>query len=420
TESFTVELTTAVSAVIDRGVATVTITEKGATNGPRIPFGSRLQSYAPGTLKPSAAQSVMDQAVINYYEKWKTAYLVSVGTSGWKAIRSPDAEYPYVAEAQGYGLEVFAIMAGADATAQASFDAVLKYVLDHPSKINSGLMAAEQNSAGTSVGGSDSATDGDLAIAYGLLLADRQWGSTGTYNYKNLAISRINAIKKSEINPTTKLPLMGDWASPSDSYYYGTRTSDFMVDHFRAFKAATGDVFWDSVVTATQNLVTYLQKNYASSTGLVPDFVVSTNTATPKPASANYLEGNDDGNYSYNATRVPWRLGADAAVYGDATSKAQVQKMTVWIRVATANNPDNIKSGYTLAGKALETYSDPIFTAPFAPAAMQAADNQVWLDALWTSMTKEAAKSKITTYYGSSILLQCMIVTSGNYWSPAK
>jgi len=362
----------------------------------------------------------MDQVVISYYEKWKEAYLVSVGSAAWKAVRSDDASHPFVAEAQGYGLEILALMAGADPEAQASFDAVLKYVLDHPSKINSGLMAAEQNSSGASVNGSDSATDGDLAIAYGLLLADRQWGSTGSYNYKNLAITRINAIKKSEINATTKLPLLGDWASPSDSYYYGTRPSDFMVDHFRAFKSATGDVFWDSVVTATQNLLTHLQKNYAPTTGLVPDFVVSTNTTNPKPASANYLEGPDDGRYSYHATRVPWRLGADAAVFGDATSKTQAQKMTAWIKSVTAGNPDKIKSGYTLDGKVLGNYSDIIFTAPFAPAAMHASENQAWLDALWAAMAKEANNSGITDYYGASILLQSLIVTSGNYWSPAK
>ncbi|MEO6846760.1 MAG: glycosyl hydrolase family 8 [Chthoniobacterales bacterium] len=420
TENFTVELTAANGVQIADGVATVTITEKSIVTGTAIPFGSHLQPYVAGTLHPTVAQSTMDQAVINYYNKWKAAYFVTVGSTTWKAVRSPDADYPYVAEAQGYGLEIFAIMSGADTTAQASFDAVLKYVLDHPSKINSGLMAAEQNNSGVSVDGTDSATDGDMAIAYGLLLADRQWGSAGTYNYRSLAISRINAIKKSEINATTKLPTMGDWSSPSDSYYYGTRTSDFMIDHFRAFKAVTGDTTWDSVITATQNLLTYLQQNYASSTGLVPDFVVSTNTSTPKPAPANYLESSDDGHYSYNATRVPWRLGADAAVYGDATSKTQVQKMIVWIRSNTSTNPDNIMSGYTLDGTALETYSDPIFTAPFAPAAMQDAANQAWLDSLWVSMAKEAARTKITTYYGSSIMLQCMIVVSGNYWSPTK
>ncbi len=418
TENFTVELTAATGGAIARGVATVTITEKSA--GPQMPFGAHLQAYAAGTLRPSVSQTVMDQAVVAYYNKWKAAYFVTVGSTAWKAIRSDDAAYPYVAEGQGYGLEVFALMAGADATAQASFDTLLKYVLDHPSKINAGLMASEQNSSGTSVDGTDSATDGDLAIAYGLLLADRQWGSSGTYNYKSLAVNRINAIKKSEINATTKLPLLGDWSDPSDSYYYGTRPSDFMVDHFRAFKAATGDVFWDSVVTATQNLLTYLQQNYAPTTGLVPDFVVSTNTSTPKPAPANYLESADDGHYSYNATRVPWRLGADAAVFGDATSKAQAQKMTAWIKSKTSGNPDNIKSGYTLDGTALASYPDIIFTAPFAPAAMQAAENQAWLDALWASMAKEAGNSKITAYYGSSILLQCMIVASGNYWSPAK
>ena len=127
---------------------------------------------------PNVATTAMDSATLDFYNKWKAKYLVSA-CGGGSAITSPDADHPFVAEAQGYGLELFALMAGADSDAQASFDSVLKFVLAHPSSITPGLLAAEQDSSCKSVNGSDSATDGDLAVAYGLLLADRQWGSAG-------------------------------------------------------------------------------------------------------------------------------------------------------------------------------------------------------------------------------------------------
>ncbi|MEI2729195.1 MAG: glycosyl hydrolase family 8 [Candidatus Nanopelagicales bacterium] len=157
-----------------------------AAGNATVPFGSHTTSYAAGTIKPSTAQSTMDSATLAFYTKWKSRYLVSACGNG-NAITSPDADHPFVAEAQGYGLELFALMAGADSDAQASFDSVLKFVLAHPSSITPGLLAAEQDSSCKSVNGSDSATDGDLAVAYGLLLADRQWGSAGAYNYKSLA-----------------------------------------------------------------------------------------------------------------------------------------------------------------------------------------------------------------------------------------
>jgi endo-1,4-beta-D-glucanase Y len=386
-----------------------------APAAPAVPFGSRPVPYTAGTLKPSTSNAVMDQVIRNYFAKWKAAYLVSVGHSGWKAVRSPDASHPFVAEAQGYGLEILALLAGADASAQSDFDAVLKYVLAHPSRINGHLMAAEQNAEGVSVNGGDSATDGDLSIAYALLLADKQWSGNG--KYRRLALARIAAIRQSEMNPVTKLPLLGDWVSPSDSFYFGTRPSDFMLDHFRAFREATGDVFWDGVATACQNLISYLQAHYSPSTGLVPDFVVATNTASPHPAPANYLESRNDGAYSWNATRVPWRLGADAALFGNSTSRSQARAMSDWLRVNANGQPAKIRTGYTLAGKSLGSGGEPAFFSTIGPAAALGTD-QAWLDALWTAMATEAAKDKIADYYGASLLLQGMIVVSGNYWSP--
>lgn len=379
-----------------------------------VPFGSHVQGYAAGSIKPTGAQSTLDAAVVNLYNKWKANFLVSACGNGL-AVKA-DADYPYVAEGEGYGMELTALMAGADANAQTSFDGILKFVLAHPSANNSGLHAAEQNSSCKSVDGSDSATDGDLSIAYGLLLADRQWGSAGTYNYKQLAISRINAIKASEINPTTHLPLLGDWATPDESHYWGTRPSDFMIDHFRAFRAATGDASWDSVIAATQNLITQQQNAYAPNTGLIADFVVSTNT-TPKPASANFLEGSTDGQYSYNSVRVPWHVGTDA-VLGDSTSATQAQRITTWIRTKTNNDPSKVVAGYKLDGTAAVKYLDPEFVATLGPAAMMGSDNQAWLDKVWNYTVTASQGSAASSYYSASLMLQSMIVMSGNFWTP--
>lgn len=418
-ETFTVKLSGPSGATLARTTATGTIrTDDVASQpgGPAVPFGSHLRPYAAGTILPSISQATMDAAVVALYTKWKSNFVVSAGSYGL-AVKSTDADYPYVAEAQGYGLEITALMAGADPAAQTTFDGILKYVLAHPSSINSGLLAAEQNSSFASVNGKDSATDGDLAVAYGLLLADKQWGSTGTYNYKQLAVARINAIKAGEMDPVTKLPTLGDWNTPGDSLYNSTRPSDFMIDHFRAFKAATGDPFWDSAVTAAQNLVTQQQNTYAPSTGLIADFVVNTNT-TPKPAPANFLEGSTDGQYSYNAVRVPWHLGADAAVYGDATSRAQIQKMTAWFQTKTGGDPSKIVSGYKLDGTAVVKYLDPEFVAVLGPAAMGNSANQAWLDKIWNYTVAQSQGPVANEYYGASLMLQSMIVMSGNYWTP--
>ena len=386
-----------------------------STSGPAVPFGSHQFPYATGTLKPSGSQTTLDQAVVSKYTAWKSAFVRQNCGNGWYEVISPDADHPYVAEGQGYGMVVTAFMAGADPDAKKIFDGMVKYMLAHPSVHNAHLLAAEQDSSCKSVDGSDSATDGDLDVAYGLLLADKQWGSVGTYNYKDLATQHINAIKASEVNPSTHLMKLGDWSSSGDQYYYITRSSDWMVDHFRAFRRATGDTAWDTIRTAHQNLITSQQANYASGTGLLADFVVNTN-GTPKPASGEVLESPNDGDYGWNACRDPWRIGVDAVTSGDAASLASAHKLNSWIKAKTGGNPDSIVTGYHLNGSAFDSGHDMAFTAPFVVTAMTDSGSQVWLDALWNKLTGTAINSSL--YYGGSVQLQSMIVASGNYWVP--
>lgn len=103
--------------------------------GPGVPFGSHAIPYAAGILRPSGAQATLDQKVIDYYQRWKAAFVKQNCGNGWYQIISPDADHPYVAEAQGYGMVITATMAGADPDAKKIFDGLVKYVLAHPSSI---------------------------------------------------------------------------------------------------------------------------------------------------------------------------------------------------------------------------------------------------------------------------------------------
>ncbi|MGO4779004.1 glycosyl hydrolase family 8, partial [Lysobacter sp. 2RAB21] len=160
----------------------------------------------------------------------------------------------------------------------------------HPSVNDADLLAWAQDVNCKNVVGADSATDGDLDIAYALLLADAQWGSAGSINYLSEARKVIAAIRRSNVHPTTKLVNLGDWVdSSSPTHYNSTRSSDWMLGHFRAFGAKLGDSYWTGVLDAHQNLITKMQSTYAPNTGLLPDFIVNTNT-TAKPAPPNFLE----------------------------------------------------------------------------------------------------------------------------------
>ncbi len=367
--------------------------------------------YVPGTLRPSVSQATQDAALQKYYDFWKKNFLTTKCGTGTYAVLSKDADHSFVAEGEGYGMTISAMMADKDPQARSIVDGILKFVKAHPSVNNKDLHAAEQDSNCKSVNGSDSATDGDLEIAYGLLIADKKWGSGGSVDYKAEAVRIINAIKKSEVNGTTKFTLLGDWGNDAE-YKNSSRSSDWMPGHLRAFATATGDSFWTSVRTRSETAVSQLQSSYAPNTGLLPDFVVNTNS-TPKPAPSNFLEGSYDGKYSWNACRDPWRLGADAITASGSAAVAQVRKMNTWIKSATGGDPAKIQSGYSLSGSKTESGQHPCFTAPFAVAAMTDPGSQAWLDKLWTAVSSWSPDS--TDYYGTGITIQVLLILSGNY-----
>lgn len=388
---------------------------------PRFPFPQHV-TYAPGSIRPShVAQTVQDNDVRAYYDTWKANYLLDAGagSDGYPRYRiSLGSEDPShtVSEGQGYGMVIVATMAGYDADARTYFDGLWRFAKDHPSSIDARLMAWK---VPTAINDRDSAFDGDADMAYGLLLAARQWGNCGKINYQAEALKLIAGILESTIGPESFLPMLGDWVSPNGSRYsqWTPRSSDFMPGHFRAFGRSSGSPKWNKVVTRSQSIINQLQKNYSPTTGLLPDFIVPVSNAdrTPKPAPQDFLEGPYDGKYYYNAGRVPWRLGTDALLNNDAPSLAFTRKLSRWAESKTAGDPQQIKAGYALNGTPLagSGYFTIFFAAPFGVAAMTDATQQSWLNKIYdiVSHTHE-------DYYEDSVTLLSLLVMTGNFWDP--
>lgn len=386
-----------------------------------FPFPQHV-AYTAGTIKPAVSQSVMDETNRLFYNGWKAAYLVNGCQTNHYYIKYQTTGAVTVSEAHGYGMVIFALMAGYDANAQVYFDGMYRFFTNHQSSITPYLMGWQENPGCVfASGGDDSATDGDLDIAYALLLADRQWGSSGAINYLAEGRKVIAAAMAGEINSSIWSIRLGDWAtsgtSQSFAYATGTRPSDFMMDHFRAYQVFGGNTNWTRVIDRCYAVISAIQTNNSPNTGLICDFVVNAGT-TPAPAPANYLEGTTDKDYGYNSCRVPWRIATDYLVSGDPRAKAAVDRINSWIQGKTGGNPANIKDGYNLTnGNALASTAYEIsFSAPFAVGAMVNATNQLWLNKLWTNVTSQAISS--SAYFGNTIKMIDLIVLSGNWWTP--
>lgn len=376
--------------------------------------------YARGTIRPANfTESEQDQHVRDFYDRWKASFLKEATVDGapgfYRVSFGSSNPARTVSEGQGYGMVIVALMAGHDPQAQAILDGLWRFSRAYPSSIDSDLMGWQ---VPVDPGANDSAFDGDADIAYGLLLADRQWGSDGAVDYAGEARRVIRAILRSTIGPRSRLPMLGDWTRPDGDRHnqYTPRSSDFMIGHFRAYRAATKDRAWAKVVAACQSVITSLQRRHSPRTGLLPDFVVNAGSA-PEPAPPEFLEGPSDGQYYYNALRDPWRIGTDVLLSGDRISLAQARRMARWIGAVTAGDPHRIRPGYRLDGTPIpgNNYFTTAFVAPFGVAAMTDPALHGFLDA-----TYAAVFDRHEGYYEDSLTLQSLLVMTGNWWDPSR
>ena len=306
-------------------------------------------TYAPGSILPNhRTRAQMDDDLRAFYDYWKATYLIQDGQTEdghllYRIAFGKDAEGQAntVSEGQGYGMIILPVMQGYDPDAQAIFDGLWRFARQHPSTVDSRLMDWNLLVAE----GDDSAFDGDADMALGLLMADAQWGSAGEINYKAEADTLITGIKEGAIGPDSHLPLLGDWVLgdgeiDDDYHQYSPRSSDFMLVNFKAFGKATGDPIWADVTRNSQDVAVSLQQNYSPVTGLLPDFILMKGPDhTPEPAYPDFLEGPDDGHYSYNAGRVPWRFGVDALLNDDPVSRQVAVKISKWAEQETGGDP---------------------------------------------------------------------------------
>jgi endoglucanase len=382
---------------------------------PTTPFPSHFP-VTKGCIKPTnQTQKEMDDAVSTFYTSWKNTYLKQGCTKGEFYIEYINDENICVSEGQGYGMVIVAYMAGFDAKAKEYFDGLYQWAKSHPSTINSMLMNWRQAKNCVS-NGTSAATDGDLDIAYALLLAHHQWGSKGKINYLSEAINLIGAIKASETNAKAYTLLLGDWANSPESID-DTRPSDFMFDHFVSFNAYTNDSTWNTINSNCFKLIGTMQSNFSPVTGLIPDFIEDVD-GTPHPAADYFLETNNDNAYFLNSSRVPWHLGTSYLINGDIKAKNACDKMNSWLKKHSSNNIEKIEAGYELNGNSIEgsKYTSLVYLAPLAVSACVNKDNQVWLNDLWTYVVNEPVEEN--DYFNNTIKMLCMLNVSQNYFPP--
>ena len=374
------------------------------------------------------AGHTLSAETLSYYADWKSTYLrentyVSSETQyyvfyGEQTFEQVHHEVPVtVSEAHGYGMLISVLMADYDADAKDIFDGMYWYYIAHPSSIAPHLMAWQQSDNGRELvdsNGSDSATDGDLDIAYALLLADSVWGSEGEIDYRKAAEQVIGDIMEYEVSREGSILRLGDWAydvEEGDKYYNATRSSDFIMQYFPVFADVTGDSRWMQLYDTTYGIIDQFTDEYK--TGLLPDFIIKDKAGKWIAAPAGFLEDENDGNYYYNACRVPWRISTDAIVGNNADAKHYAETVSAFFKKKTGGDPGQIMAGYTPDGKAVSDWDDLCFTAPLMLASNAAGDTE-FHDAIRQMVLDIGTDS----YFGNTIAMLCLITDDGGWLVP--
>lgn len=379
-------------------------------------------------LVSSAEEPALSQDTQSFYEYWKDKYIVQdpyITDDAQYFVYYSEEKYSgsepvavTVSEAHGYGMLITACMAQYDSDAKEIFDGMYRFYKCHTSSIGPALMAwqqADNGSAIVNISGADSASDGDMDIAYALLIADCVWGSGGDIDYRTAAKYVINDIMKYEVNKTDWVIQLGDWAvwsEEGDEYYAATRASDFIMQYMPVFAEVTGDDRWMNVHRSTYDIINSFIDEYG--TGILPDFIVK-DSSTGKfiAAPPDFLESENDGNYYYNSCRTPWRISMDYLINGDADAKRFADTINSFIKKSTGSDPWEIKAGYTPDGNAVEYYNDLCFVAPFLVAASCGDDRS------WETIVRDTVVNYgDDVYYGDTIKMLCLISADGGFIVP--
>ncbi|WP_281297800.1 glycosyl hydrolase family 8 [Flavobacterium limnophilum] len=348
--------------------------------------------YANGLM----ATTKNSQDVVDSYAIWKNNFVENCN-NGRSRVKF-DTSSQTVSEGIGYGMLLSVYM-----TDKTLFDALWLYYKDN---VNSnGVMNWKINGCSGTIG-QNGATDAELDAAFALIVADYQWGSTGTINYKNDAKTLISSIKTYEVEANTFVLKPGDAFGGTAI----TNPSYFAPAYYRAFGVFTNDTaFWNSVASKSYTVINNnLTQNNAAG-GLVSDWC---------DASGNYSSqaggyANQGKNYTYDAARTPWRIAVDYLWYGSAEAKTYSKKSSDFVRL-TLGGTSNIKDGYQQNGTLSGQWHNATFVGAFACAAMSG-ENQTHLDASYTDLKN---LNEPNSYFNHTLKTLYLLALTGNFYLP--
>ena len=209
---------------------------------------------------------------------------------------------------------------------RASFDSAWNWAKANLATRGDGLMAWKWGAQPNGTNGvldKGSATDAEQDTALALLFAARRWNEPHYSAAANQILAAMWQQETTVINGQRVL-VAGDWARGEQGGAAIINPSYFAPYAYRIFAEADPARPWASLIDSSYNLIGKLQ---ATHNGLVPNWA-AINPKTGEPGPATTLFGDYAEQFSYDASRVPFRLTLDWLWYGEARAKSALLKIS--------------------------------------------------------------------------------------------
>ncbi|MBN1695497.1 hypothetical protein JW879_08875 [candidate division WOR-3 bacterium] len=326
------------------------------------------------------------------YERWKNLYLKRCGET--YRVCTGDTAIT-ISEGMGYGMLLTAYFGE-----KKWFDRLFEFYKTKRTDKAHNLMAWKVTCG--SIIDPGSATDGDLDVAFALIVAHYQWGE----NYLKEAKNIISSLKEHYFVNCEGIYTMkpgGHWGGCdiTDISYYSPA-------YFRVFAEETDDAFWDTVA---DDAYTILYNGANENTGLVPDW--QSYDGVPGGTSDSDWEWIDY--YRYDACRVPWRMALDYIWNGSQDARDWCVKIS---NFADSIGAANIIDGYRLDGNPHPDakWNNTPFVGGFAVGGMS--HSQAMVDSFSLRLLYLDGTGEDDQYFNLSLRCLYELVLTGNFWKP--
>jgi Glycosyl hydrolases family 8 len=268
-----------------------------------------------------------------------------------------------------------------------------------------GLMNWHINEDG-SIGDSGGATDGDFDIAMALVIMHRLHGSTGAYNWNQLALTYLDAILTWEFTPANYAGTGGPNIMMNGDQW-GVDTDNYMPDYLRAawmreFATFTGNPRWLTVLnTNYTQALQYYYDNYLG--GGVPDRQTRTHTSL----------GASNDQVSYNSVRLGFGVATDYLWNGPSVVPAictnMMNKMANRSKAVFGTGGNVRAIPYDLNLTVYEGYSNLAGWGHIGPATLLSPTNQTFSTEIYNAMDASGEVG----YFNAGVALMSMASMSG-------